>query len=70
MPGENIGVVPARGGSKGIPGKNIMGIAGKPLIAYSILQAKASKYINRVIVSTDDKEIAEVSQKWKADKYF
>ena len=43
-----------------------MDIAGKPLIAYSILQAKASNFINRVIVSTDDKEIAEVSQKWKA----
>jgi len=42
-----LALIPARGGSKGIPVKNIMEIAGKPLIAYSILQAKASKYINR-----------------------
>ena len=65
-----LALIPARGGSKGIPRKNIMDIAGKPLIAYSILQAKVSKYINRIIVSTDDKEIAEVSQKWKAEVPF
>jgi len=65
-----LALIPARGGSKGIPGKNIMDIGGKPLIAYSILQAKGSKYINRVIVSTDDKEIAKVSQKWKAEVPF
>jgi len=65
-----LALIPARGGSKGIPVKNIMEIAGKPLIAYSILQAKASKYINRTIVSTDNKEIAEISKKWGAEVPF
>jgi|TARA_Y100000310_G_scaffold214702_1_gene215649 N-acylneuraminate cytidylyltransferase/CMP-N,N'-diacetyllegionaminic acid synthase len=56
-------VITARGGSKGIPGKNIKDLGGKPLIAYSIEQAKKSKLITHSIVSTDDKEIAEVSKK-------
>lgn len=65
-----LALIPARGGSKGIPGKNIMMIAGKPLIAYSILQALASQYINRVIVTTDDGEIAEVARAWGAEVPF
>ena len=65
-----LALIPARGGSKGIPGKNIMEIAGKPLIAYSILQAIKSKHIDRIIVSTDDKEIANISKKWGAEVPF
>ena len=65
-----LALIPARGGSKGIPGKNIVKIAGKPLIAYSILHAIGSTYINRVIVSTDDNEIADISKKWGAEVPF
>lgn len=65
---ENIlAIVPARGGSKGIPRKNILPINGKPLIAYTIEAAKGSKYINKTVVSTDDKEIADISKKFGAE---
>ena len=47
-------IIPARGGSKGIPGKNIVTLCGKPLLAWSVSAAKHSAFINRVIVSTDD----------------
>lgn len=56
-----IGVVTARGGSKGLPGKNIRPINGKPLIYWTISEAICSKYIDRLIVSTDDREIADIS---------
>jgi len=62
-----VGIIPARGGSKGIPRKNIKLLAGKPLVAYSIEAAVKSKYIERVIVSTEDKEIAEVSKSFGAE---
>jgi len=62
-----IAIIPARGGSKGIPRKNIRLLAGKPLIAYSIEAALKSKYIDRVIVSTEDEEIAEISKKYGAE---
>ncbi|MBZ0297919.1 MAG: acylneuraminate cytidylyltransferase family protein [Anaerolineae bacterium] len=65
-----LAFIPARGGSKGIPGKNIMPIAGKPLIAYSIIQAQESRYITRVMVSTDDAQIAAVSKEWGAEVPF
>jgi CMP-N,N'-diacetyllegionaminic acid synthase len=65
-----LAVIPARGGSKGIPRKNIRPLAGKPLIAYSIEQAKAAARVNRVIVTTDDAEIAEVARLWGADVPF
>ena len=52
-------VILARGGSKAIPGKNIKHINGHPLIAYTIIEALQSKYIDRVIVSSDSKEIKE-----------
>lgn len=65
-----LALIPARGGSKGIPGKNIMQIAGRPLIAYSILQAQRSRHITRVIVSTDDDQIAAVSREWGAEVPF
>jgi len=57
----NIAIIPARGGSKGIPRKNVRMLAGKPLLAHSIQQAFASGVIDRVLVSTDDTEIASVS---------
>ncbi|MBS3121391.1 N-acetylneuraminate synthase [Candidatus Woesearchaeota archaeon] len=62
-----IAIIPARGGSKGIPKKNIALLAGKPLIAYTIEEAKKSKYINRIIVSTDSEEIANVSREYGAE---
>lgn len=60
----------ARGGSQRIPGKNIKILGGKPLIAYTIECAKKSKYINRIIVSTDSDEIARVAKKFGAEAPF
>ncbi len=65
-----LALIPARGGSKGIPGKNIRPLAGKPLVAWSIEQAKASKYVDRAIVSTDDEKIAQVAREWGAEIPF
>ncbi|HCI04369.1 TPA: cytidylyltransferase [Patescibacteria group bacterium] len=62
-----IALIPARGGSKSIPKKNIMDLGGFPLIAYSIAAAKLSKKINRVIVDTDNEEIAGISKKFGAE---
>jgi YrbI family 3-deoxy-D-manno-octulosonate 8-phosphate phosphatase len=59
-------VIPARGGSKGIIGKNLRIVGGKPLIAHTILAAKAARSVERVVVSTDDPAIAEVSQHYGA----
>jgi len=60
-------IIPARGGSKGIPRKNVRLLAGKPLLAHSIEQAQQSCYVNRVVISTDDSEIATVSQQYSAE---
>lgn len=65
-----LGVITARGGSKGIPGKNIKLLLGKPLIAYSIEAAKNSQYLDRCIVSTDYDEIIEAAKKYGADVPF
>lgn len=66
--GKNIvAIIPARGGSTGLPRKNIKSLAGKPLIAYSIEAALKSKYIDKVIVSTEDEEIAEISRRYGAE---
>lgn len=65
-----IAFIFARGGSKGLPGKNIKLLKGKPLIAYSIDTAKNCPSINRVIVSTDDAEIAEVARRYGAEVPF
>ena len=62
-----LAVVPARGGSKGIPRKNIALLNGKPLIVYTILSALKSSYIDKVVVSTDDDEIADISKSYGAD---
>jgi len=59
-------IIPARGGSKGIPKKNIIEVAGKPLIAYTIEQGLASKYIDGVFVSTDDPDIKKVAEEYGA----
>lgn len=68
---ENIvAIIPARGGSKGIPRKNLKQINGKPLIAYPIEAALKIPEIDRVIVSTEDEEIAEVSRKFGAEVPF
>lgn len=63
-------IIPARGGSKGLPGKNIKMFLGKPLIAWSIKQAKGSGLIDRIIVSTDDKKIAYISKRCGAEVPF
>jgi CMP-N,N'-diacetyllegionaminic acid synthase len=65
-----IAIIPARGGSKGIPGKNILPLLGHPLLAYSIAAALASRSISRTIVSTDSEEIAEISKRYGAEVPF
>lgn len=62
-----LAVIPARGGSKGIPRKNIRPIAGKPLIAWSIESALKGQLVHKVLVSTEDDEIAGVAEQWGAD---
>jgi len=66
----NLAVIPARGGSKRIPRKNIKEFCGKPIIAWSIEAVLASKCFDRVIVSTDDEEIAAVAREWGAEVPF
>ncbi len=66
----NLAVIPARGGSKRIPRKNIKEFCGKPIIAWSIEAARESGCFDRVIVSTDDSEIAEVARQWGAEVPF
>lgn len=65
-----LAIIPARGGSKGLPGKNIRPLCGKPLIQYTIDAALKSKSIDCVIVTTDDKEIADVAKKSGAEVPF
>ena len=65
-----IAIVPARCGSKGLPGKNIKDLLGKPMIVYTIEEALKSKYITDVIISTDCKEIEEVALKYGAKSHF
>jgi len=67
---EILAVIPARGGSKGIPRKNLVMLGDKPLVAHTICAALNSKFISRVVVSTEDDEIAEVSHRWGADIPF
>jgi len=70
MKSSVLGIITARGGSKSIPRKNIQLVAGKPLIAWSIQAALACHNLDRVIVSTDDVEIEQVSGKWGAEVPF
>jgi N-acylneuraminate cytidylyltransferase len=67
---EVLAVIPARGGSKGIPRKNILEFAGAPLIAYSIAAGLSSRLVTRTIVSTEDDEIASVARAWGAETPF
>lgn len=62
-----LGITPARGGSKSIPKKNIKEICGKPLIVWTIEAAKKSRLLDRYMVSTEDKEIAEISKQYGAE---
>jgi len=65
-----LAIIPARGGSKGIPRKNIRMLAGKPLIAWTIDEAKKSKYIDRLILSSEDEEIIKVAKDWGCEVPF
>lgn len=67
---DTIAIIPARGGSKGVPGKNIKPLAGHPLIAYSIIAALQMKSLSRVVVSTDSEEIAQISRAYGAEVPF
>lgn len=68
--GRVLAIIPARGGSKGIPDKNIRLLGGKPLIAWTLEAAQDSKYIDRCIVSTDSERIADVAKDWGGDVPF
>ena len=63
---EIVAVIPARGGSKGVPRKNVRRVGGVPLVARAIAAARATASIDRVVVSTDDQEIAAIAQEWGA----
>jgi CMP-N,N'-diacetyllegionaminic acid synthase len=65
-----LALIPARGGSKGLPGKNIKPLAGVPLIGWTIRQALKSKYLDKVIVNTDSAEIARVAKRYGAEIPF
>jgi N-acylneuraminate cytidylyltransferase len=65
-----LALIPARGGSKGIPRKNIVDLAGKPLIAWTIEAARQSKYIDRLVLSSEDEEIMAVAEKWGCEVPF
>ena len=65
-----LALIPARGGSKGIPRKNVLELCGKPLIAWTIEAAQKSNYIDRLIVSTEDEEIADISRSYGAEVPF
>jgi CMP-N-acetylneuraminic acid synthetase len=65
-----LAIIPARGGSKGVPRKNIRSLAGRPLIDYAIKAALASRHVDRVLVSTEDAEIAAIARTCGADVPF
>lgn len=65
-----LAIIPARGGSKGIHKKNIIDLLGKPLLYYSLKSAKKSEYIDKIVVSTDDKEIAQVAKEYGGEVPF
>jgi CMP-N,N'-diacetyllegionaminic acid synthase len=65
-----VALIPARGGSKGIPRKNVLPVAGKPLIAWTIAAALRSRKLSRILVSTDDAEIAQVAREYGAEAPF
>lgn len=68
--GGVLGLIPARGGSKGVPRKNVRAFGGKPLIAWTLDTAQACALLDRVVVSTDDQEIADTARSFGADVPF
>jgi pseudaminic acid cytidylyltransferase len=66
----NIAIIPARGGSKRIPRKNIKDFCGRPIISYAITAAKQSGLFDHIVVSTDDEEIARIANQWGAETPF
>ena len=64
-----LGIIPARGGSKGVPGKNIKEVNGKPLLFYTIKAAKESKLLTNFVVATDDEKIVSVAEKFDSPVY-
>ena len=67
MKNKFLAIIPARGGSKRLPRKNVLDLCGKPLIAYSIEAGLQSKYIDKIVVSSDDEEILQISKKFGAE---
>lgn len=65
-----LGLIPARGGSKGLPGKNTKLLLGYPLVAWTVKQTLKSRYLDKIIVSTDDKKIAKAAKKYGAEIPF
>lgn len=65
--GEVVAIIPARGGSKGVPGKNLRRVGGMPLVGRAVAAARQATTIDRVVVSTDDVEIAAVAREWGAE---
>lgn len=65
-----LAIIPARGGSKGLPGKNLKELCGKPLVAWPIHAAKSSLYVDKIIVSTDDSQIADIARQEGAEVPF
>lgn len=65
-----LAIIPARGGSKGVPRKNLRSVGGKPLLAWTIEAAKQSKYIDRLIISSEDLEIIETARQWGCEAPF
>jgi N-acylneuraminate cytidylyltransferase len=65
-----LAIIPARGGSKGVPRKNIRLVAGKPLIAWTIEAARKSKYLDRIILSSEDEEIIRIARHWNCEVPF
>jgi CMP-N,N'-diacetyllegionaminic acid synthase len=62
-----LGIIPARGGSKSLPNKNILNLMGKPLVAWTIIASRQSRYISKTVVSSDDDEIIKISKAFLAD---
>ena len=67
---NNLAIIPARSGSKGLKDKNIKELNGKPLIAYAILEAQKTNIFDAIHVSTDSEKYAEIAKKWGADEPF
>lgn len=65
-----LGLIPARGGSKRVPGKNLRWVGGRPLIAWTIEEARKSRYIDRLILSSEDDEIIAIAKEWGCDVPF